>query len=93
MAEATVSVPAFIDRVVEFPGGVSYELLRPLTTYRHCQDGTPAEARIVFTCRQIASRDGPLTATTGAASEGFVMKIKVRFQKSCPPKRNPSSLQ
>ncbi|KAI1622359.1 hypothetical protein EDD37DRAFT_470201 [Exophiala viscosa] len=70
MTAATISIPQYIDRVVEFLEGVSYEIIRPLTTFRHCHDGRPAEARMVFTCRHFAH---------GNASPGeYVMKVKVR---------------
>ena len=70
MTAATISIPEYIDRVVEFPEAVSYEILRPLTTFRHCHDGRPAEARMVFTCRQVGQGV--------ASSQEYVMKVKIR---------------
>ncbi|KIW16656.1 hypothetical protein PV08_03844 [Exophiala spinifera] len=65
-----IVVPSFIDKIIHFDDGASYELLEPLTTYRQCHDGTPPEARIVFTCKQTGQRDvGP---------QEYIMKIKVR---------------
>lgn len=70
MAASQESVPAFLDKRVEFPDGQSYELLQPLTNYRSCHDGTPQEARMVFLCKQI----GPL-----ASEVEFVVKVKVQW--------------
>ncbi|KAL2435178.1 hypothetical protein ABEF95_014259 [Exophiala dermatitidis] len=75
------AIPPFIDTVIPFPETrTSYVLERPLATYKQCQDGTPAEARMVFTCRR-----KPLTHESNASSEtdtdadGFVIKIKVQI--------------
>lgn len=74
MSGPSISIPEYIDKLVEFPDAVSYEILRPLTTFRHCHDGTPAEARMVFTCRQVAQGDN--------SSKEYVMKVKVRCATS-----------
>lgn len=63
------SSPDFLDRIVDFPDGASYKLLDPLTDYRACHDGTPLEARIVYTCRRVDS-DNDVEA---------VVKIKVQL--------------
>ena len=73
MADIQAMIPLFLDRVVEFSDGVSYKLLRPLTTFRDCHDGTPAEGRIVFTC-------GRSDQTIGCADE-YIMKIKARYSE------------
>ncbi|EXJ90801.1 hypothetical protein A1O1_03905 [Capronia coronata CBS 617.96] len=78
------SIPPFLDKVVEFPTSkVSYVLERPLATYRQCHDGTPAEARMVFTCRRMKSRLASSSPDkTDGESKGeaeFVMKIKVQY--------------
>lgn len=70
-------LPSFVDRVVDFQDGISYELLKTLATYRSCQDGTPFEARMVFTCKQ--------TSGSALASEEFVMKIKVQYHRHDAP--------
>ncbi|KAK4947921.1 hypothetical protein LTR10_013429 [Elasticomyces elasticus] len=70
MTATPISMPVYIDRVVDFPEGASYEITCPLTTFRHCHDGRPAEARMVFTCRQISQGT--------ASSAEYVMKVKVR---------------
>ena len=62
-------VPLFIDSTVTFGSGESYELLKPLTNYRSCHDGTPFEARIVFVCRLLSDL---------AQGEEFIMKVKVQ---------------
>ncbi len=78
MNETThLQLPSFLDPVVDFPDGVCYELAKPLATYRSCQDGTPFEARMVFTCRR---RGGGRTSSSGRGTdEEFVMKIKVQY--------------
>ena len=70
MGEIQGSIPAYIDSIVNFSAEESYELLQPLATFRHCHDGTPAEARMVFTCRRVEN----------ASSDEFVMKIKVQYR-------------
>ena len=72
MGEAHGSIPAFIDRTVQFSEGESYELLQPLATFRHCHDGIPAEARVVFTCKRMDD----------SVSDEFVMKIKIQYRPS-----------
>jgi len=74
MKGAGGTIPHFLGnlKVVDFPEGESYELLQPLTNFRHCQDGTPAEARIVFICRQLGSH------SQQPSKDEFVMKIKVQ---------------
>ena len=73
MAEAEASCPAFIDKVLDFPEGISYELLQPLTDFRKNQDGTPTEGRILFTCRQI------MPDLPQHSKNEFVVKIKVQY--------------
>lgn len=73
MGEVDGSFPIFLDRVVEFPDGKSYELLESLTNLRGCHDGTPAEARILFTCREVT----PGSSEPG--KEEYVMKIKAQY--------------
>lgn len=67
-------IPKFLTPKIDFPDGDSYELVRPLTDFRKCHDGRPLEARIVFTCRLVAS------ASQGRESEDseYVMKVKVQ---------------
>jgi hypothetical protein len=79
MEGADGAIPAFLAKVVDFSEGISYELLQPLTNFRHCHDGTPAEARIVFLCRQL----GP--DSQQPSNNEFVMKIKVQYS-TLPPK-------
>ncbi|OAL37465.1 hypothetical protein AYO20_03314 [Fonsecaea nubica] len=69
MAEAAPVLPCYIDKVVEFPDGTAFELLKPLATYRSCHDGTPAEARVVLTCRPCSGDCSPV--------DEYVMKIKI----------------
>ena len=73
------ALPKFLDPTVEIDG-VTYELLDPITELRSCHDGTPAESRILFICRQ--------TAPEGKAEEA-VLKVKVQYVslwKRCKPR-------
>jgi len=72
MGSADASLPEFVDKVILLPDGSSYELLQPLTNFKSCHDGTPAESRIVYTCKQIRPE------TSGVGLEEFVVKIKVQ---------------
>lgn len=71
MADGELSIPVFLDKVVDFSDGASYRLLRPLTTFRSCHDGVPAEGRIVFTCSRVDQGN--------QCSEEYIMKIKARY--------------
>lgn len=68
---ATLPSPSleFLEKVVDFPDGVSYNLLRPLTDYRACHVGTPLEARILYMCRQSDSD----------SDQEYVVKVKVQY--------------
>lgn len=84
MGNADEAYPAFLNRVVEFPTeGTSYELLKPLTNFRKCHDGSPAEGRILFTCRQSSS-------SQQNSEDEFVIKIKVQYSGQ-GPEAGPSS--
>lgn len=81
MGDAPISVPNYIDEVIVFPSGAAYERLQPLTTFRQCHDGVPAEARMVFTCRRRkddGEANGPAPPSDVDDEEEFVIKIKVR---------------
>ncbi|KIW91979.1 uncharacterized protein Z519_06961 [Cladophialophora bantiana CBS 173.52] len=71
MEEAAPILPGYLDKIVDFADGNAYELLKPLATYRSCHDGTPAEARIVLTCRR---REGD-----SSSLDEYVMKIKIQI--------------
>lgn len=62
-------VPDFIPQTVTFASGEVFELVKPLTNYRSCHDGTPFEARIVFICRRVSDE---------ASAEELIMKVKVQ---------------
>ncbi|KAJ9615747.1 hypothetical protein H2200_001824 [Cladophialophora chaetospira] len=88
MGDSPPIVPNYIDNIVPFPNGTSYELLKPLATYRSCHDGVPAEARIVLTCRQ--------TQGNSSAENEYVMKIKIQIRggeqrPSNSPEAGPST--
>ena len=71
----------FLDQVVSFEDGTSYERLRPLSDYRR----DPGEARILYICKRstIVSCNGTdaLTQqpTHGDGDQEFVMKIKIQY--------------
>jgi hypothetical protein len=69
MAIFTPLSPEFLDKVVDFPDGASYNLLHPLTDYRACHVGTPLEARILYTCKQSDSD----------SDQEYVVKVKVQY--------------
>jgi hypothetical protein len=71
MEDSPPIVPGYIDKIVKFTDGSSYELLKPLATYRSCHDGTPAEARIVLTCRR--------TEADTSSTDEYVVKIKIQY--------------
>lgn len=75
MGDADIHLPAFLSKTVEFAPGVCYELLQPITTFRHCHDGTPAEGRIVLTCRRVQDNKVNLPE--------YIIKIKARSE---PPR-------
>ena len=80
----------FLSKVVDFlEHGTSYELLKALTNYRVCHDGTPAEARVVFSCRRTASD----SQQYGQSDEEYIMKIKVQVSApgSDQPQNGPST--
>jgi len=68
MATSTQSSPEFLEKVVDFANGSSYKLLRSITDYRACHEGTPLEARILYACKQSDS-DG---------DEEYIVKVKVQ---------------
>lgn len=78
----------FLSRIVDFPEDVSYELLNPLTNFKSCHDGTPAEARILFACRQSSSG---LTSQTVMNDEERIMKVKVQIPTTSNPSPSPHS--
>lgn len=73
MGESAPITPQYIDEIVDFPNGCSYQLLKPLATYRSCHDGTPAEARIVLTCRRMEC------GSSSDNGQEYVMKIKIQY--------------
>jgi hypothetical protein len=75
MTDVTASFPEFLDKVVDFPNGISYNLLHPLTEYKTCHQGTPLEACVVYTCTQLESE---------IVTE-YVMKVKVQYFYSSSP--------
>ncbi|KAK5123906.1 hypothetical protein LTR85_002102 [Meristemomyces frigidus] len=61
----------FLDTIVEFNKGTSYERLQPITDYRP----DPGEARILYICRQT---QGGRNRSQDSDDEEFVMKIKIQ---------------
>jgi hypothetical protein len=78
MGDSPPLVPNYIDKIISFADGSSYELLTPLATYRSCHDGTPAEARVVLTCRR----------TDGDSFPGAEYVMKIKIQCGQVPSRN-----
>ena len=78
MGEVNGPFPDFLDREVDFPHGSRYVLLEPLTSLRECQDGTPAESRILFTCRKAKPE------SSQSLGEEVVMKVKVQYGSFLP---------
>lgn len=83
------AIPSFIEKTVNFSDGSTFRLGRPLTNYRSCHDGVPAEARMVFICTRDNDR------ASGTTPEEFVMKVKVQIPdenraKSQSPQAGPS---
>lgn len=86
MAQPEERFPVFLEKAVLFPDGTSYELLKPLTNFRSCHDGTPAEARIVFTCRRTDQNSVQQRHQNGDLGEDqFVMKVKVQYLENSSP--------
>lgn len=77
----------FLDTVIHFDDGTSYERLQPITDYRR----DPGEARILYICRKVSrGRDGAGVAPQTSEGEEFVMKVKVQSVPSFTP---PSATQ
>ena len=75
----------FLTKIVDFPEGVSYELLKPLTNFKSCHDGTPAEARILFTCRRLSSA----SEAEPDSDQEFIVKVKVQIPTTSNPDPSP----
>lgn len=69
MGSTNGTLPKFLDPTVDIDG-VTYEILDPVTELRSCHDGTPAESRILFTCRQTAPEP---------KAEEAILKVKVQY--------------
>ena len=75
-----LSLP-FLTKSTDFPGGVTYQLLQPLTNFKSCHDGTPAESRVVFSCRRLSSS----SQQNGDGGEEYIMKVKVQIPTDLEP--------
>lgn len=64
----------FLDRIVSFPNGSTYERLRPITDYRR----DPGEARILFTCRQQSDHGSGSSMTNADDDRELIMKVKIQ---------------
>lgn len=72
-SESHFVVPAIIDTIINFDDGPSYQIVKPITDYRSCHDGVPAERRIVFLCRRTIH-------TAGAdGDDEYILKVKVQY--------------
>ena len=82
--EDTEGLPLpFLPRTIHFPNhnNTSYDLLKPLTNFKSCHDGTPPEARILFTCRP--------TSPISSSPETCIVKIKVQIPTEADPNPIP----
>ena len=78
--EDTEGLPLpFLSKTLHFPDH-NYELLKPLTNFKSCHDGTPPEARILFTCRP---------TSPSSKSETCIVKIKVQIPTEADPNPLP----
>jgi len=65
----------FLDSIVSFPDGSTYERLRPITDYRR----DPGEARILFICKRKCIHDSRSGIATSEDDRELIMKIKVQY--------------
>ena len=88
MGSVDEALPPFLAslKIVNFPDGTSFELLEPITTFRHCHDGSPREARIVYRCKRAKAASAP------DDEDEFIMKLKVQADgPNCEPQEGPST--
>lgn len=82
----------FLDQILTFPDGTSYQRLEPITDFRQCHGTTPPERRILFRCRRVTSPEAassPNAPHNGDDSldgnedeeqgEEYILKIKVQI--------------
>jgi hypothetical protein len=74
----------FLDQILTFPDGTSYQRLEPITDFRQCHGVTPPERRILFRCRRIASSEGASSTPENPSNESkeddeCILKIKVQI--------------
>jgi hypothetical protein len=92
----------FLDPILTFPDGASYERLEPITDFRQCHGVTPPERRILFRCRRFASSEDQASSSQVNPSNGnkldkeaeeHILKIKVQIpdDSSNAPNTNQST--
>jgi hypothetical protein len=72
----------FLPSTISLRNNITYTLLKPLTNFKSCHDGTPSEARILFTCRQS-------TAPANTPDNELIVKIKVQIPTTANPNPEP----
>ena len=82
----------FLTKIIDFPDGITYELLKPITNFKSCHDGTPAEARILFTCRQTSQSSSPMASHSESEEHPeYIVKIKAQIPTPADSTPEPSS--
>ena len=71
----------FLNKILTFPDGASYQRLEPITDFRQCHGVTPPERRVLFRCRRVIP---PGASSANCPSnenneEEFILKIKVQI--------------
>jgi hypothetical protein len=64
----------FLDKILTFPDGTSYQRLEPITDFRQCHGVTPPERRILFRCRRVAQE-----SSSQHKEEEHILKVKVQI--------------
>jgi hypothetical protein len=94
----------FLDKIIAFPEGASYQRLEPITDFRQCHGVTPPERRILFRCRRVAAaspeepspKNGPSNEKNNnnnneTEDEEYILKIKVQIPNDTNTTANNSS--
>jgi hypothetical protein len=68
----------FLEEILTFPDGTSYQRLEPITDFRQCHGVTPPERRILFRCRRVTSPEEPSSADESKGGES-ILKVKVQI--------------
>jgi hypothetical protein len=75
----------FLDKILTFPDGTSYQRFEPITDFRQCHGVTPPERRILFRCRRVVAvspEESPSNENNDnneEEGEEHILKIKVQI--------------